>query len=164
MILCDSAEMLTHLPDGPALVKVPGRFPQETATLFADFLGRIQTILCYSVLHYIFAQQPLFDFLDRTLSLLAPGGACLIGDIPNISKRKRFFSSTAGVRCHQQFTGGQDFPVVSFNCLEMGKLDDAIVLAILARCRTAGFDAYVVPQAPALPMANRREDILIHRP
>ncbi len=53
---------------------------------------------------------------------------------------------------------------MAFNVPEPGKLDDAVVLGILARCRAAGFDAYVVPQAPDLPMANRREDILIHRP
>ena len=43
-------------------------------------------------------------------------------------------------------------------------IDDAVVFALLQRSRLAGFDAYVVPQDSALPMANRREDILIIRP
>src|SRR5256885_8167314 len=29
----------------------------------------------------------------------------LIGDIPNVSQRKRFFSSPAGIKFHQEFTG-----------------------------------------------------------
>jgi hypothetical protein len=39
-----------------------------------------------------------------------------------------------------------------------------VIVAILSRARAAGADAYVVPQAPNLPMANRREDILIRLP
>jgi hypothetical protein len=116
------------------------------------------------VLHYVFAEQPLFDFIDHTLGLLAPGGACLLGDVPNVSKRKRFFSSAAGVRCHQEFTARAERPAVTFNCPEPGKLDDAVVLGIVARCRAAGFDTYVVPQAADLPLATRREDVLIYRP
>lgn len=164
LILCDSAEMLARLPDGPGVLKFPGRYPQESGELFAEYAGRVDAVLCYSVLHYVFAEQPLFDFIDRTLDLLAPGGACLLGDIPNVSKRKRFFCSEAGVRGHQAFTGRAEAPAVAFNRPEPGKLDDAVVLAILARCRAAGFDAYVLPQAPALPLATRREDILIQRP
>ena len=120
--------------------------------------------LVYSVLHYIFVEGNLFDFLDRSLSLLAPGGALLLGDIPNVSKRKRFFSSQAGIVHHQQFTGRNELPAVTYNQIEPGKIDDAVLLALLARCRSAGFDAYVLPQGPDLPMANRREDVLITRP
>jgi hypothetical protein len=152
------------LPDGPGLVKVPGRYPAEAGPLFAEFAGRVDVIVCYSVLHYVFAEQPLFVFLDCSLGLLAEGGQLLLGDIPNVSKRKRFFRSAAGVRHHQEFTGSGEVPAVAFNTLEPGKIDDAVVLAILDRCRAAGFDAYVVPQPPALPMANRREDIVILRP
>jgi hypothetical protein len=35
---------------------------------------------------------------------------------------------------------------------------------MLGRARAAGFDAYVLAQPEALPMANRREDLLIRRP
>jgi hypothetical protein len=164
LILCDSPEMLGLLPDGPDVLKVAGRYPDQAATVFADYAGRVDVILSYSVLQYVFAEQPVFDFIDRTLSLLAPGGACLLGDVPNVSMRKRFFRSDAGVRCHQEFTRGPGLPEVKFNCPEPGKLDDAVVLGVLARCRAAGFHAFVVPQAPELPMATRREDILIHRP
>jgi hypothetical protein len=88
----------------------------------------------------------------------------LIGDIPNVSKRKRFFSSETGVRFHKEFMRTADDPTVSFNQIEHDQIDDSIVFSILGRARAAGFDAYVLPQGRALPMANRREDILIQRP
>ena len=77
---------------------------------------------------------------------------------------RSFFASATGVRFHKAFTQTDEVPEVVFNALEMGQIDDSVVLAIVARARMAGFDAYVVPQADDLPMANRREDILIIRP
>jgi hypothetical protein len=156
--------MLDHLPDAPFVKKVPGRFPKEVGDFVTDYAGRVDVILTYSVLHYVFVDLPLFEFLDRSLQMLAEGGQMLIGDIPNVSKRKRFFRSAAGIRYHQEFTQTAEIPTVEFNQLEPGKIDDAALLAIVGRCRSAGFDAYIVPQGRGLPMANRREDILIHRP
>lgn len=43
-------------------------------------------------------------------------------------------------------------------------MDDTVVLSILSRARAQGFHAWVVPQGEGLPMANRREDILIRKP
>ena len=164
LILADSPEMLAYLPDEPFIQKLPGQYPQDSGMFLDAHAGKINVILTYSVFHYIFAEGGVFDFVDRSLALLAPGGQMLIGDIPNKSKRNRFFSSEAGIRFHQQFTGTNEVPHVTFNALERGEIDDAVVLAIVMRCRSAGFDAYVVPQACDLPMANRREDILITRP
>lgn len=164
LVLCDSEEMLDHLPDEPGVDKAPGCFPCDSAELLREFAGRVDAILTYSVLQYVFVESSIFDFVDACLSLLAPGGQLLIGDVPNVSKRKRFFASAAGVRCHQQFTGTDEVPAVMFNTLEHSKIDDSALLAILGRARTAGFDAYVLPQAVDLPMANRREDVLIMRP
>jgi 2-polyprenyl-3-methyl-5-hydroxy-6-metoxy-1,4-benzoquinol methylase len=164
LVWCDAAEMLAHLPDDPQIRKIPGCFPRDSAAIIEEFAGRVDAILVYSVLHYVFVELPLFDFLDACCSLLAPGGQLLIGDVPNVGKRKRFFAADAGIRCHQAFTGTDEVPTVAFSALERSKIDDAVVLAILARARAAGFDAYVLPQAPDLPMANRREDILITRP
>jgi hypothetical protein len=105
-----------------------------------------------------------YRFLDSLLALLAPGGQLLIGDVPNISKRKRFFASDNGIRFHQEFMKTTEEPAVQFNCIETDQIDDAVVMSLIERARGAGFDAYVVPQASPLPMANRREDILIVRP
>jgi 2-polyprenyl-3-methyl-5-hydroxy-6-metoxy-1,4-benzoquinol methylase len=159
----DSHEMLDLLPDSPALEKVAGRFPD-----MADFVqarrGNVDAVIVYSVLHYVFAEGNTWAFLDAALSMLAPGGAMLLGDIPNISKRRRFFASAAGIAHHKAYTGRDELPPVEFNRLEPGEIDDSVIMALLQRARAAGFDAYVVPQPEHLPMANRREDILVVRP
>jgi hypothetical protein len=163
LLLVDSDEVLGQLPDGPLLEKHPGYFP-DCAEQLGEHRGRIDVILSYSVLHYVFVESSVWDFLDAALELLAPGGQLLLGDIPNVSKRKRFFASAAGIRYHQEFTGTAEAPAVAFNRPERRQIDDAVVLGLLGRARAAGFDAYVVPQGPALPLANRREDILVTRP
>lgn len=163
LILVDSDEMLSQLPDMPGLRKIAGYYPRCPG--FAEeFHGKVDVILTYSVLHYVFAESNAWDFLDQALALLSPGGEMLIGDIPNVSKRKRFFSSPAGIKFHQEFTQTDEVPAVTFNRIESRRIDDAVVFALLMRARQQGFDAYVVPQRDDLPMANRREDILIRRP
>lgn len=163
LILIDSAEMLAHLPDGEGIEKHAALFPNCSEFVQAH-QGAVNVILSYSVLHYVLVDAGFFRFLDASLSLLAPGGQFLIGDIPNVSKRKRFFSSETGVKFHQDFMKTAERPEVRFNQVEHDQIDDAIIMAILQRSRAQGFDAYVLPQRPDLPMANRREDILISRP
>ena len=163
LLLVDSAEMLGRLPDEPFVRKFPAYYPR-CEELFAEYAGRVDVLLCYSVLHYVFAESNLWDFLDASLQLLADGGQMLLGDVPNVSKRRRFFSSAAGVKFHREFTGTETTPEVGFNRVERGQIDDAVVLSILARARAEGADAYVVPQREDLPMANRREDILVRKP
>jgi len=161
--LVDSAEMLAHLPDAEFIEKLPAMYP-NCPDFVAARQGQLDVILCYSVLHYVFVDVAFFRFLDVSLSLLAPGGQFLIGDIPNVSKRKRFFASEAGARFHQEFMRTNELPVVEFNQVELDQIDDSVVMSIVQRARSAGFDAYLVPQGGTLPMANRREDILIVRP
>jgi hypothetical protein len=162
LLWVDSAEMLEQLPDVPLVQKFACRYP-DCPALFERYQGKVNVIVTYSVLHYIFQDGNLFGFFDKTLGLLADGGQWLIGDIPNVSKRKRFFSSVAGAAHHQQFTGTTELPAIHFNRLEDGKIDDAVLVGLLLRARTAGFDAYLVPQAADVPMANRREDLLIQK-
>jgi hypothetical protein len=163
LYLIDSEPMLAHLPDANFIVKRPGLFPRDRKAV-ADLLGQVDVLICYSVLHYVFVDTNLFDFIDLSIAVLAPGGESLIGDIPNVSKRRRFFASEAGVAFHRAFTQTDSLPEVKFNTPSEGLIDDAVVLGLLARVRAAGADAYVVPQAPSLPMSNRREDILIRKP
>ncbi len=58
----------------------------------------------------------------------------------------------------------KDAPEVDFNTPEPGQIDDGVMLGILARVRGFGFDSFLLPQRADLPMANRREDILILKP
>ncbi len=161
--LIDSKEMLAHLPDGRGIEKVAAMYPQCPEFL-AEHRSKIDVILCYSVLHYILVDVGFFRFLDQSLDLLAPGGQFLIGDIPNISKRNRFFASATGRKFHREFMKTEEDIEVNFNRVEHDKIDDSVVMVVLQRARQAGFDAYVMPQGADLPMANRREDILITRP
>lgn len=161
--LVDSSEMLALLPDHDMITKTPALFPCCPELL--DFLyGKVDAIICYSVLHYILIDVAFFRFLDLSLSLLAPGGQMLIGDIPNISMRKRFFASENGINYHQSFMNTSEKPKVSFNKIEHDQIDDAIIFSLLQRARAQGFHAYVLPQSSHLPMSNRREDILIINP
>jgi cyclopropane fatty-acyl-phospholipid synthase-like methyltransferase len=164
LFVIDSPEMLAHLPHRAWLHKLPGRFPEECGAFIAEASGTLDVVLVYSVFHYIFDEGSCFHFLDQALRLLAPEGAMLIGDIPNQSKRKRFFSTPRGQAFHRRFMGTDDNPQVEFNVLDVGSIDDAVLISIILRARSAGYDAYWLPQADDLPMSNRREDILIVRP
>jgi 2-polyprenyl-3-methyl-5-hydroxy-6-metoxy-1,4-benzoquinol methylase len=163
-VLVDSDEVLARLPDEPHVRKVGGRFPQESAASLSDLAGKADVVIAYSVLHYVVLDTNPFDFLDNALNLLAPGGQLLVADIPNQSMRRRFFSSDTGRAFHRSFTGTDTEPEVVFNKLELDNIDDSIVIGLLMRARAAGFDAYIVPQRPDLPFANRREDLLCRRP
>ena len=163
LVLIDSPEMLAHLPDAPGVFKLPGFYPDCDVAL-QPWIGRFDVILCYSVFQYIFVEASFWKFLDLSIELLAPGGQMLIGDIPNVSKRKRFFASDAGVRFHQDFTQTTEVPHVDFRAVEANKIDDAVILGVIMRARAQGCDAYWLPQGDALPMANRREDVLIVKP
>ncbi len=163
LVLLDGEEMLAQLPDGERITKVSAVFP-SCPEFLEQRQGSFDAILCYSVLHYVFEEGSVFAFLDHALELLAPGGQMLLGDIPNVSKRKRFFASEAGAAYHRNFMKTDSDPEVSFNVTEAGKIDDSVVLGLIHRARNAGFDAFIVPQRETLPMANRREDILIVRP
>jgi hypothetical protein len=163
LVFVDSAEMLAHHPDGPGLTKVAARFP-DCPELNASHRGRADAVIVYSVIQYAFRDASIFEFFDAALALLAPGGRLLIGDVPNASMRRRFLASETGRAHHREYSGRDEDPEVRFNAIDRGEIDDAVILALLLRARSGGFHAWLVPQDPALPMANRREDVLIHRP
>jgi 2-polyprenyl-3-methyl-5-hydroxy-6-metoxy-1,4-benzoquinol methylase len=164
LILIDSEEMLNNLPDYDFITKIQGYYPKAFEQFIEDHREKIDCIITYSVIQYIFNEGSIFDFVDKSISLLKEPGVMLIGDIPNISKRKRFFSSKQGIEYHKNFTGKNENPVVKINSIELNNMDDSVILSIILRCRLAGFDAYILPQDIKLPMANRREDILIIKP
>ncbi len=163
LLLVDSAEMLAHLPDDNFIHKFAARFPQWDA-LTAQYRSKVDVLLVYSVLHHVFAEANVWEFLDASLDLLAEGGEMLVGDVPNISKRQRFFSSANGIKFHQQFMGTQSLPNLQPDHRAQRQIGDSVILALISRARKRGFDAYVLPQAPGLPFENRREDLLIRRP
>lgn len=162
LYVIDSPEVLREIEGGPTVNKIEGPFPQ---CLARQKFGTFDAILAYSVAQYVFAEANLTHFVDSALLLLEEiSGALLMGDIPNSSMRKRFFDSKAGQLYHSEHYPGRPLPEFRFNTLEPRQVDDSVVLGILARARAAGFQAFILPQGGQLPMANRREDILITRP
>lgn len=164
LILIDSREMLDNLPDYDFIKKIEGYYPIECRNFIEEYKQKIDCIIAYSVIQYVFNELSVFNFIDISNSLLKESGRMLLGDIPNTSKRKRFFSSNLGISFHKNFTGKNEIPQVKFNEIEFNNLDDSAIMAIIQRARLSGFDAYLLPQDERLPMANRREDILIIRP
>jgi SAM-dependent methyltransferase len=159
LVLVDSSEMLERLPDLPGTTKVPGRFPEVIGELGEEpFDG----VLAYSVLQHVFVDSQVPEFVEQAVSLLSHGGVALFGDIPNGSKLRRFLASPAGAAFHRKYTGRDEDP--DLERIEEGRIDDALLLSLVERLRRAGHDAHLVPQPEALPLANRREDLLVVRP
>ena len=163
LALNDSEEMLSLIENGN-YEKISGFYPSIQNEILKYEPKGFDVILCYSVFHYIIFDSNMWDFLDSSISILKNGGQMLIGDIPNLSKRKRFFSSENGIKFHQDFMKTKDKPIVEYNKVEPKELDDSILDAIVQRARNCGCDAYILPQNKNLPMANRRDDILILKP
>lgn len=163
LTLIDSEEMLNLLPDNSFIKKMPGYFPRDFTKWLDSFKEKFDCIISYSVLHYVYVESSIYSFLDAALSLLKPGGTLFIGDIPNESKRYRFFSTEAGIAYHQAFTKTNTFPPPFEFRIHENKIDDGVIMGIIQRYRNFGFESYILPQPDSLPMANRREDILIKK-
>jgi hypothetical protein len=163
IFLIDSVEMLNQLPNHSNITKIFGSFPAvlEENT---NFLKKLDVILMYSVIQYIAFEESLFKAFDLALELLAPKGQLLIGDIPNLSMRNRFFSSESGIEFHKKFMNTNQPPLVKQFEYPQNSFDDSMIFALLQRARNRGFHSYVLPQQENLPLANRREDILIVNP
>ncbi len=162
-LICDSKEMLNHIPSSNNILKFPGSFPNS----FKDYQKwekNIDVIIVYSVIQYIFVEGNIWDFIDKCLGLLSDNGQLLIGDIPNNTMRKRFFSSKTGIKFHQEFTQKNEVPEIVFNNIEPNNIDDSVIVSLILRSRAQGFNAWILPQDNNLPLANRREDVLIQKP
>lgn len=163
VLLVDSKEMLDQLPSHDSITKYEGYFPNDVSDLVNQYQNKIDYIVGYSIFHYVFYNTCIFKFLDTALSLLKPGGKMLIGDIPNISKRKRFFSTDTGISFHKKFTQTDTLPEVNPLQLEPTHIDDGVLMGIMQRYRGFGFEAYLLPQPTSLPFHNRREDLVIQK-
>src|SRR5262249_30308173 len=53
LIFCDSSEMLDELAPPSAVTRIIGPFPQCWEDI-QQYAGKIDVLICYSVLHYIF--------------------------------------------------------------------------------------------------------------
>ena len=161
LILVDSQEMLDLLPNSSIAKKVPGQFPKCLDSL-KEFQNELDVIIVYSVLQHIILDSNPYSFIDKALGLLKSTGVLLLGDIPNNSKRNRFFESERGQKFHEEYTDSSEAPLPIINYPDtFEKIDDGLLFGILMRYRGFGFETYILPQPDGLPMASRREDIII---
>jgi hypothetical protein len=161
LILIDSQEMLDHLPNEKFIIKIAGQYPNELTDFIKEYKNKADVVISYSVFHYVFEELPYMQFIDKTLSLLSDGGQFLLGDLPNNSKKNRFFSSEAGIKFHQKNNNTKTKPILNHNEIPFNIIDDGAIFGILQRARLSGFESYLVPQSCTLPMSSRRDDILI---
>jgi hypothetical protein len=162
--LIDHEEMLAFLPTKEFLYKHNGAFPKDMGEFLHLWKGKIDVVICYSVFQYPWAEGYGLEFLDNAVSLLAKGGCLLLGDLPNDSKRARFFSSEDGKLTHKHFTLSKGETNPDLMKIRPEHFSDEDLLDLLKKYRHHGFETYLVPQPVTLYMSNRREDILIYRP
>ncbi|MCC9622547.1 class I SAM-dependent methyltransferase [Thalassospira sp. MA62] len=163
VVMNDSPEMLSLISSDVPFTKLPGQFPKVLGKAMELQPDGYDLLLCYSVLLCVVLDGNVFDFVDAVSLALKPGGMALIGDIPNISKRRRFFASQEGIEFHKKFMNTDQGPEVDHFAIVRDSLDDAVLNALVARAHAAGNDAYILPQPRTLPMFNRRDDIVIQR-
>lgn len=148
LLLVDSKEMLHQLPADRHVKTFPGKFPRVPA-LLKQYKQTCDAVLCYSVIQYVYAHGDIHLFIKKALTLLKPNGVLLLGDIPNEDKRNRFLKTPEGATFS------------SSSRRTSNKMHDGIVMQIVQRYRKLGFETYLLPQNANLPLANRREDIVM---
>lgn len=157
----------SRLREETNITLIPGNFLDVTLN------EQFSKILIYSVLHYLTDQAEVLEFIRRAVSLLAPGGMLLLGDIPNKDKHRRFLASERGKRFESEWSrtvAAQASKPVELPALrtlpqddKLADFDDGSILEILRSARQSGLEAYVLRQSEDLPVCFSREDILIHR-
>jgi len=162
LFLSDSDEVLSSLKSAMSAVLVPGKFPASAKTITEKAGRPFDIVICYSVLQYPFAEGQLLPFVDALFLLLGRGGTLLLGDIPNASKRIRFLQSETGRLYHQKHFPNSPAPSLrEFQKNERREMNDTVVRDLWLRYREHGAETYLLPQDSDLPLANRREDLLI---
>ena len=164
LYLADCPEMLSHISDDSHIKKYPGFFFFVTFEAIKKDSGGVDVIICNSVFVYDSAAYDICRFADCVMQLLNIGGNAIIGDCTNISKKKRFYASQTGKSLLENLRKiARAIPDPVFNVPEYGELDDTILESVVKRCRSFGFEAYLVPQPEGLAMWWEREDILIRK-
>ena len=161
LYLNDSEEMLSNIEmeGNKSIHLISGKFPDQALNKITE--KKFDLILLYSVIQYVYHDQNMYSFIHDCLNLLNSGGQLFIGDIPNYDTRERFLNSEEGKSfLNKDFSKNKS---VNIKHDRDERIDDTIVLSILSRFRSFGYETYLLPQDNDLPMGNRREDILIQK-
>lgn len=123
-------------------------------------------ILIYNVAQALPDKQSVASFLKKALDHLHPGGRLLVGDMPNIDKKRRFQSTRFGVEFEKMWASrnGSSSTFVTDDLLPEDRrieFTDEVVASIFLQVRSWGYDVFVLPQPEHLPWGFTREDLLI---
>ena len=140
---------------------IEGKFPD----LDLEKNIKFDAIILYSIIHYI-DKENIFTFLDSIIDRLESGGALLIGDIPNINKKKRFNNSQFGKLFNLEWEKNLKSCYTSDNypVLDLSHFNDSLIIEIVKYIRSKEtFNAYILPQSSNLPFSYIRDDILVKK-
>ena len=154
--------LLARAPETDAIYPYMGDFLSFRVPRYFD------KVLIYSVVHYLTDEAEVLEFLRKAYGLLRPGGKMLVGDIPNVDRKRRFESSQFGAAFSKAWAsrenGGNEF----FDAIEADEnrvaFDDAMIRRLIKDLGLRGRDYRVMAQPSAMPFGHTREDILITRP
>lgn len=149
------------------------RFQSENLTLIpGDFMdigfgsNTFDRILLYGVVQYLTGEKELISFVRKALKLLEPGGRMLIGDLPNIDKKKRFLNSESGKVFDEKWRKNslpESSPSDFHRAEGLVEINDKLISGMVMTLRKDGFHSYVLPQDEDLPFGRSREDLLVIR-
>ena len=126
-------------------------------------------VLIYSVISTLSDQAEAIAFLDKAVTLIAPGGRLLLGDIANADRKRRFLNTEMGHRFEMAWreeVSVQTDHDESSDCPPVDRTfqpTDGFIQYVLGRYRACGFEVHALSQPAELPFGHTREDILIHR-
>lgn len=152
------------------------RFDDPRAqTIGGDFLdleiaSTFSKVLVYSVVHVLSDHAEVRRFIDKALALLRPGGKLLVGDLPNEDRTARFLATplgqqvTAEYRQQQAASATRESGFAPEKDPRVVRFHDADLVELVGDLRRRGWDAFLLPQSPALPFGYTREDLLVHAP
>lgn len=126
-------------------------------------------VLIYSVISTLSDQAEAMVFLDKAVTLVAPGGRLLLGDIANADRKRRFLNTEMGHRFEVAWR--EEMPArvdhdESSDCPPVERTfqpTDRFIRYVLEHYRARGFEVHALSQPSELPFGHTREDILIHR-
>ena len=134
-----------------------------------NFDKKFNKIIIYSVLHYLENHNTVINFVLKAVSMLEVGGAILLGDIPNISKKERFSKGEFGKKFIKNWSKfkSTDSSFKMHNLefdVQCAVFGDSAIMSLVKEVRLKGFNAYILEQNQRLPFCYTREDILITHP
>ena len=129
---------------------------------------KFNKVLAYSLIHYMKDKNQLKKFIKKLLDLTSSNGIILIGEIPNISMKKRFLKSKIRKEINKKFLHNlnklKQKYTSQFNYNEKFiQIYDKEIRFMINYCNQIGVDAYVLPIKKGLPFSYTRVNLLIKK-